>query len=388
MTESKPLTCKRGRFDIPDSAHYLNCAYMSPLPRRVMKAGIRGIRSKALPSGIGPADFFEGSDQIRASFANLVGAPRPDSVAIIPAASYAIATAVANLDIRAEHNVVLVSEQFPGNVYSWRELARRTGAELRTVEPPDGTERGAAWNVRLLESIDTKTAAVTLGAVHWTDGTVFDLPRIAERAREVGAALIVDGTQSVGAQPFDVQVVQPDMLVAAAYKWLLGPYSLGCAYYGPRFADGRPLEETWISRRGSENFSGLVDYVDEYRPGAIRFDVGEPSNFALTPMLVRSLEIVLKWTPERITDYVRAISAPLIAAARELGYGVEADDFRSGHLFGLRVPPRVDLARVKALCAERDVFVSQRGSALRISPHAYNTADDIEALIAVLRDAG
>ncbi len=387
MTEPAPLACRRDAFDLPGDLHYLNCAYMSPLPRAVMDAGIEGIRRKAVPSRIGPADFFEGSDRIRERFARLVNARRPDSIAIVPAASYAVATAVANLDIRSEHNVVLTMEQFPGNVYSWREVGRRSGAEIRTVRPLTGAARGADWNRRLLEAIDSKTAAVTLGAVHWTDGTRFDLQAVATRARAVGAALIVDGTQSVGAQPIDVTTLRPDMLVAAAYKWLLGPYSIGCAYFGQRFAEARPLEETWIARMGSENFSGLVDYVDQYQPGAIRFDVGERSNFILGPMLERSLEMVLELEPRRVSQYVRRLSAPLVEAVRELGYGIEEDAWRADHMFGVRVPEHVDLSLVKRLCSDRGVFLSQRGNALRISPHVYNTEQDVDALIGVLREA-
>ena len=388
MSEQTPLACQRAAFHLPDDLHYLNCAYMSPLPKRVMEAGFEGIRAKAVPSRIGPHDFFEGSQLVRERFARLVGATRPESVAIVPAVSYGVAIAAANLELRSDHNLVLVTEQFPGNVYSWRTAARRSGAEIRTVEPPPAIERGAQWNERILDAIDGRTAVVALGPIHWTDGTRFDLDRIASRARDVGAAVVVDGTQSIGAQPFDVSSIQPDLLVVAAYKWLLGPYSIGCAYFGPRFADARPLEETWIARKGSEQFSGLVDYVDEYQPGAIRFDVGERSNFILTPMLVESLGILLDWTPERIGRYIGSLTGPLLDTARELGYGLESDAWRAEHMFGIRVPERIDLGRVKALCAERNVFVSQRGSALRIAPHVYNTPGDVDAFIGVLRDAG
>ena len=82
--------------------------------------------------------------------------------------------------------------------------------------------------------------------------------------------------------------VRPDFVACAAYKWLLGPYSIGVACYGDRLLNGVPLEETWMGRLGSEDFGGLVEYEDRYRPGALRFDVGEASNFALVPMLVRS----------------------------------------------------------------------------------------------------
>jgi len=122
--------------------------------------------------------------------------------------------------------------------------------------------------------------------VHWTDGTRFDLVAIGRAARRVGAAFVVDGTQSVGALPFDVREIQPDALVCAGYKWLLGPYAMGAAYFGPRYDAGDPIEENWITRRGSDDFQRLVAYQDEYAPGAIRYDVGERSNFILLPMFI------------------------------------------------------------------------------------------------------
>ena len=197
----------------------------------------------------------------------------------------------------------------------------------------------------------------------------------------MGAALIVDGTQSVGALPLDVEAIQPDALIVAAYKWLMGPYAIGCAYFGPRFDGGEPLEETWIARKGSENFAGLVDYQDEYQPGAVRFDVGERSNFTLTPMLVESLDMVLEWGPPRIQEYVKELTRPLIETALANGFTVEEEAWRAGHLFGLRVPGHVDIEAIKVRCSERNVSVSQRGSSIRVSPHVYNTPADIEALV-------
>jgi selenocysteine lyase/cysteine desulfurase len=233
---------------------------------------------------------------VRALFARMVGVSNASRIAIVPAVSYGLAAAARNLPIGRGRNVVVSEEQFPSNVHVWRSACRRGGAELRVIAPPvDGAGRGEAWNTAVLEAIDVATAVVALPHLHWTDGTRFDLQRIGERAREVGAALVVDGTQSVGALPFDVAQIRPDALVCAGYKWLLGPYSLGVAYYGPRFDEGEPLEETWIGRAGSEDFRSLVLYRDDYRPGAARYDVGEPSNFALMPMLETALGLVLEW---------------------------------------------------------------------------------------------
>ena len=354
------------------------------------EAGIRGIRKKRIPTEIEPADFFRDSDRLRERFARLVNAPAPERVAILPAASYGIAVAARNTPVESGQNLVLTHEQFPGNVYAWRRVAREAGAEIRIVEPPDGAageSRGRVWSRRLVEAIDRDTAAVTLGHVHWTDGTLFDLGAVGERAREVGAALVVDGTQSVGALPFDVAELRPDALICAAYKWLMGPYSVALGYFGPRYDDGVPLEETWIAREGSEDFSGLVEYEDSYQPGAIRYDVGERSNFVLVPMALAALDLVLEWTPEATQRYCADLTRDLLEVAGELGFRVEPEDWRAHHLFGLRMPEGLELERVRRALEERNVVVSLRGSALRIGPNVYNDEEDVAALAEALRAA-
>ncbi len=381
------LSCQREAFSLPDGSHYLNCAYFGPLPKVTEEAGITGVRQKRAPMLVHPPDFFTNSDRVRELFARLVHASDPNSIAIIPSASYGVAVAARNIPVERGQNIVLLDEAFPGNVYAWRRKAEEAGAHIRTIAPPDTACRGAAWNERLLDAIDADTAVVTAPHVHWTDGTVFDLVAIGARAREVGAALIVDGTQSVGAMPFDVQEVQPDALIVAAYKWLLGPYSTGAAYFGPRFEGGVPLEETWIGRERSDDFQHLVEYESTYQPGAIRYDVGERSNFILVPMLVASLGLVLEWTPAGVQDYCRRLSEPLIRESMALGFSLEEDAWRGEHLFGMRMPEGLELAALEAELEARNIFVSLRGSALRVSPHLYNDEDDVGALIDALKAA-
>ena len=379
------LPCQKSRFSLPGDEHYLNCAYMSPISVAVETAGMTGVARKRVPSRIAASDFFTESDRARALFARLVNAPDPSRVAIIPSASYGLAVAARNLPVAAGQHILVTHEQFPANVHAWRRLAHDTAAEVRAVAPPEVVEgRGQGWNTRLLEAIDASTAIVALGHVHWTDGTKFDLEAIGRRARDVGAALVIDGTQSVGALPFDVQVVQPDALVCATYKWLMGPYSMGFAYFGPRFDAGTPLEETWIGRAGSENFKELVNYRDDYQPGAIRYDVGERSNFALMPMATAALEQVLDWQPARVQEYCSALTTDLFDRVRARGYTVEAPEYRGAHLFGQRAPAGTDITAVGERLRERKVFVSLRGSALRVAPHVYNDGRDIEALVDAL----
>ncbi len=381
------LQCQRDAFQMPRDYHYFNCAYMGPLPAASEEAGFAAIRKKRMPTAIVPPGAFWESDRLRELFARLVNAADPARVAIQPGVSYGVATAARNLPVEAGQNLVLTHEQFPGNVYSWRRMAEETGAELRSVEPGEGAGRGQRWNERLLEAIDTRTAIVAVPNVHWTDGTLFDLAAIGKRCRDVGAALVVDATQSVGALPFDVAEVQPDVLICATYKWLLGPYSLSLAYFGPRFDDGVPLEETWIARENSGDFQHLVDYQDAYLPGAVRYDMAERSNFFNAPIAASSLELLLEWAPERIQSYCGDLTADFLDEVRAVGYSVEEDAWRGKHLFGLRMPDSVDLAQLRDRLAERNVSASLRGSALRLSANVYNDQNDVDVLTDVLKSA-
>ena len=375
-------------FSLPPDLHYLNCAYMAPASKRVAAAGRRALERIQVPSRLETGDFFEPSARVRRLFAQLVNAPDPDRVAIIPAVSYGMATVARNTPLCPGRTVVVVEEQFPSAVYAWRRACREAGATLRTVAAP-ATEgsRGEAWNAALLDAIDDRTSAVVLPPLHWTDGLRFDLDAIGARARAAGARLIVDGTQAVGALPFDVTRTRPDALICAGYKWLTGPYAIGVAWYGPAFDDGTPLEENWITRRGSDRFNELVNYRDDYQPGAIRYDVGERSNFVLLPMLEAALEQVLEWGPETVAAHTRELTGDTVERLRDLGCRVEHDRWRTGHLFGVRLPAEVDIPQLGRDFAARQVSVSLRGGAIRIAPHLYNDAGDLEALTAVVARA-
>lgn len=357
---------------------------MAPMSRAVEQAGIEGIRAKRTPAAITPADFFATNTKLRATFARLVGVPDANRIAIVAAASYGLAAAAKNLPFSRGQHVLALAEQFPSNVYTWRRLAGEKGGSLIQIDPGEGPGRGRRWNDRILEAIGRDTAIVALPQVHWADGTLFDLERIGARCRDVGAALVIDGTQSVGAMPFDVGSIQPDVLVCAGYKWLLGPYSIGLAYYGPRFDQGTPLEENWISRRDSDDFAGLVRYRDEYGPSATRYDVGERSNFILAPMLLAALDLLESWGIDNIQAYCETIASPIVEAALALGYRVEDAADRGAHLFGLRMPEGTDTESLRDELARRDVSVSIRGDAIRVAPNVYNDMSDVDALVSGL----
>ena len=378
----------KSRFSLPDDLHYLNCAYMAPLSRRVAAAGHAALERLGAPSRVRTSDFFEPCDQVRTRFARLVNVSDPQRIALIPSVSYGMATVARNVEVAPGGNLVFVEGQFPSNVHIWHRLAAARGAELRPVAAPRaGGARARGWNEALLNAIDERTAVVTVPPFHWTDGSRFDLEAVGGRARAAGAAFIVDGTQAVGAVPFDCARVAPDALVCAGYKWLTGPYSVGVAYFGPAFDGGVPLEENWITRRGSDDFANLANGPDEYRPGAIRYDVGERSNFVLLPMLDEALAQVLEWGPAAVEAHTRELTDGAAAALRDLGCGIEEDAWRAPHLLGVRLPPGLEPAALAGELRRRQVSVSVRGRGLRVAPHLYNDAGDMAALVEVVRDS-
>ncbi|QIP15742.1 aminotransferase class V-fold PLP-dependent enzyme [Spirosoma aureum] len=388
-----PLTTQKSKFSLPEGIHYLNCATRAPLSKSVEQAGHDAISRDANPFGLRPDDFFSGSVRVRALFSELINNPDPDRIAIVPSVSYAMAVVARNLPnkpgIRAGQTIVLLDSEFPSDVYAWDRVSKELGLRIKTVPMPDEFPRGARWNEQILEAIGPDTALVLAPPVHWMYGIQFDLEAIGKRAREVGAWFAVDGTQAIGALPFDLTACQPDVVVCAGYKWLMGPYSLGLAYFSPAFDEGIPLEEGWMNRLDSNQFHRLMDYQPIYRPKAYRYNVGEQSHFIQMPMLEASLTQLLDWQPERIQSYTEELTKNAWPALEQLGCQVEpinGSKGRSHHLVGLWLPKYADALAVQQALLAQKVAVSPRARALRIAPHVYNTPADIDALVGVLTE--
>ena len=372
------LTSQRDLFEIPEDIVYLNCAYMSPQLRQARETGERAVSRKSRPWELTPDDFFEEAEEVRALFARLVGGDA-DGVAIVPSVSYGISVAAANVAVGEGEKILILEDQFPSNVYAWRTLAEQSRARLVAVPRPEDFD----WTRVLLEEIDAETAVVAIPNCHWTDGSLVDLPHVGESAREAGAALVVDGIQSLGAHPFNVSEVRPDFLVASAYKWLLGPYGVGFMHVGEDYREGNPIEHNWINRRGSQDFSQLVAYQDAFQPGARRYDVGERSNFALLPMAAEALRQLIDWEVPNVSETIGTLTDLIEEKARERGIGTIPKQRRARHLIGLMLGPDApdDLA---TQLTTHNVFVSVRGESVRVSPHLYNTERDVDLLFEIL----
>lgn len=374
------IESQRDLFDIPEGITYLNCANMSPQLRAVGNAGIGAVRARATPWTVTAPDWFSGAERLRDLFARIVNA-EAEGIALVPSVSYGIATAAANVPLSRGQSILLLDREFPSNVYGWRELARERGAEVRTVR----RESGSTWTEAVIAAMDPGTAVVAVPNCHWTDGSLIDLARVGAAARSAGAALVVDASQSLGAHPLDVSEVQPDFLVTVGYKWLMGPYGLGYLYVAPRWREtGVPIEHSWMTRAGCEDFTRLTDYTDAHRDGARRFDMGEFTQFVLTPMATAALEQILAWGVGRTAETLATLTAQVARGAAEMGGSTLPAGQRVGHMVGVRLQGGLPDVLAGALAAAK-VYVSIRGDSIRVAPHLYNDGSDIDRLLVVLR---
>jgi len=372
-------------FDIPEDITYLNTAAQSPSTKLSTEAGIKGILQKSQPQTIVGSDYFEPVDELRQLFAKVIDCDDYQRIATAPSVSYGLANVANNIKLKKDDEILVIEEQFPSNIYIWKKLAKTYNAQIVTVKAPLQKEnQGKQWNKDILEAINSKTAVIAMGHIHWSNGILFDLKSIRKKSREHNALMIIDGSQSVGAVPFSIKDIQPDALVCAGYKWLFGPYGCAYSYFSPYFDNGVPIEENWSNRQGSDKFAGLTQYQPNYRPLASRYTVGESGSFIHVKMQIEALKQVLQWDPEKIQEYCKEISCQAVNKLKELGCNITEHNERTHHLFGVQIPEALDIKTLKKTLKERNIFVSFRGNYIRISCHYYNTKDDFDALVSCM----
>lgn len=373
---------QRHLFDIPEDIAYFNSAYNSPQLNESRDRLILGVRGKGHPWERTVASFFEDAETIRRLSSSLFGGDAA-GYAIVPAASYGLSTAARAIEphLQAGDAILVVAEEFPSNVLPWQRTAAETGATVQTVPTP----QQGGWTQAILDRMVKGVRVVALSPCHWTNGAFIDLAAIGRACREIGAILVVDATQSLGAMPLSMDEVRPDFLVAAGYKWLLGPYSFGILYVDKKWRNARPLEECWLARDNAEDFTALVNYSSTYMAGARRFDMGEKCNPALLPGAIAALEQIGDWGVGNIAQSLAAINGRIAAHLVDLGFVLPEESERCPHMFGAQLPPGYSGNLVGEL-KQRNIFISQRGSALRFAPHLHITEHDEQRLYQALRE--
>ena len=366
-------------FDIPEQVAYLNNAYMSPLMHTVVAAMETGISREVQPWHYTSDEFFTYAEEARDLAGQIYGGPA-DNIAIVPSASYGLQTAANILPLSQGQKILVFEDQFPSNIYPWQDRASKVGAEVVILPTPQDDD----WTRDLLSAIDKDTAIVAIAQTHWASGATINLKLIRQALDKIGGALVLDLTQSLGAQPFNALEIRPDFAVAATYKWMMGPYTLGFLYVDPKWHDLEPLEHNWMNRAGSEDFTGLTNYQEAFQSGARRFDMGEKSNPAQLMGASAAMRQILDWGVENIAQTLRVKTDYIVDELSGNQITPLSDELRAPHYLGLRFSGGVPTSLAASLASD-NIFISVRGPAMRVTPHLYSTQKDISRLIMALK---
>ena len=365
----------RAEFDIPRDICYLNAAYMTPQPRRVLQAAVDGAEQRATPWKIAPANFFNNVEKLREAFAKQVNCSA-ENIAIVPSAGYGIAVAANNLNVEPGGMILVLDEQFPANYYSWQRLAQRSGAEIHVVTKLD-EQTWASAILDCVQQFGDRIKVAALARHHWVTSESIDLDAISPVLRQQGVRIVLDLTQSVGAFPIGMCELAPDFMVAAGYKWQLCPYGVSFLYVADQHCNGIPIEESWMSRAGAEDFSQVANYTEHYQGGARRFDAGGRSSFSNIAGALGALEVIDEWGIGNISLELGKTNQRIAEILTEHGFETINEDMRAPHFQSARLQG-VDTRELAALLVADGVYVSQRGDRLRLAPHLYTDQPDLQ----------
>lgn len=364
----------RAEFDIPRDICYLNAAYMTPQPRDVVTATMRGATLRSQPWHITPPDFFHDVEALRAVFARQVNCS-PDNIAIVPSAGYGVSCAATNIPLSEGDLILALDEQFPANHYAWRRQAAAFGAEFHVVR----TEADQSWADALLEAIrllGDRIAIATLEGHHWASAEFVDLDVVIPALRDVGAKVVLDLTQSIGGCPVDISQLSPDFMATSGYKWQFCPYGVAFLYVDDQYFDGVPVEEAWMNRDGAEDFSRLADFTDSYQSGARRFDMSEKSSFSNIAGALAAQQKLEGWGIDTVSGALAKTNSRIAEILEGHGFETMAAKDRAPHFQGARLPA-TDPRKLAARLIENRVFASVRGDYLRVAPHVYTDDTDL-----------
>ena len=377
------LPSQRALFDIPREICYLNAASWSPLPVATQEAGRVGVARKGQPWLIDSALPAKQYERARRAAARLINADA-DDVALISSVSYGVASAAKLLTVPAGSRVLVLENDHSSAVLEWMTRAPLARFTVDVVsQPADGD-----WTAAVLASIEqpggAPVALASISSVHWSDGGIVDIDRVAAALRARGASLLVDATHGVGVMKTDVRSLDPDFLVFPTYKWLLGPYGRAFLYVAKRRQDGVPLEQTSYGRRAITSEREIYYRDVEFVAGARRFDMGERDHFISLEMASIGMELLAQWGCDAVQARLRALTTRLAEGLRDCGVMVPDTSVRAPHILSLRFPAGMPEGLIERLAAEQ-IYVAPRVGRLRISPHVYNDEDDVDRFVATFR---
>lgn len=344
---------------------WLNTATFGQMPTRTRNAMDAHLARRDELACADFLDWFDDMDELRGLIAQLIHCDGAD-IAFAMNACYALSLLLGGVDWRAGDRIVTLRDEFPNQYYFAASLADR-GVEFME------TDR--------IESLPDRTRAVLVSTVNYSNGYRPEVARISQLAHAAGALLYVDGTQSIGALTFDVRDVNPDMLAVDGYKWLLCPNGATFFYVSPELRPKlRPSVIGWRSDRGWRSVDELHHGTPNMPDAAERYE-GGMLNFPSLYGMRESVRMMLEIGPDRVEQRVLELAGLAADILRRSGAAIVNENT---NVLAAHWPDRDASALARSLRAERIIVAARHGN-LRVSPHFYNTEEELEGLEAALK---
>jgi cysteine desulfurase / selenocysteine lyase len=373
----------RSLFPVTEKYIYMNHAAVSPLSTKVRDAMIGLVEDVTFNGSANYEHWCQTYERTRQSAARLVNA-RSHEIAFMRNTSDALSAIANGIDWRVGDNVVTCNVEFPSNVYPWTRQCEQHGIKMKFSEERDGRVDAG----ELLSMVDDRTRVVTISWVQFASGFRSDLTRIGKFCRERDIIFVVDAIQGLGGLKLDVERDFVDAFAADAHKYLLGPEGVAVMYISDRVIDRiKPTVVGWTSVKNYEQFPhGSLDYKLDYRVGAGRFECGT-LNTAGVYGVGAALDLFLEVGPETIEEYLVGLGDYLAERLTSKGYHVISPR-RAGEKSAIVAcrHERHAPGELYRLLKSKNIFTAPRMNRLRISPHFYNSREEVDVLVDALPD--
>jgi selenocysteine lyase/cysteine desulfurase len=376
------LRLRQTEFPWTADTTYFNNAGIGPIPERTRVVVDQLNAEKMAPHSIDVPGLFDRLAETRTTIASLINA-KSDEIGLTTSTTLGLNVAAQALPVRAGEIVLLSDREFPANVYPWKQLESRGVV----VELAPTTSDGWPDEEYMCDRVsDPKVRALAISLVQFSNGYRANIARLGEVCRANDCYLVVDGIQGIGQVAFDMKTMPVDLMACGGQKWLLSPFGSGFIYVRRGLLE--QLEPTfvgWLAFEGTDDFSRLTEYHYSLRTDARRFEVNTLPFQDLIGMN-ESVKLLLEFGVDQIEDWLREVRQPLLEAADGGGLRV-VSPLDAEHSSGIVcVAPSKLLERQQKLEEER-VFVALREGTLRLSPHCYNTPDEMEKAVAILTES-
>jgi selenocysteine lyase/cysteine desulfurase len=365
----------RALFPVTERATYLNHAAVSPLPQPTLEAVQRQLTDVSTNGSANFRKWLEVRESARRLTAGLLGA-RPEQIAFMRNTSDGLSTVANGIDWHAGDNIVTFRNEFPSNIYPWLRIRDAYAVEVRMCEERDGR---IDLN-ELIGLIDSRTRLVAISQVQYASGFRADLERIGRAARARDALFVVDVIQAMGVIPTNVEGELIDAAAGAAHKWLLAPEGVGILYLSDRARERiKPTLVGWVSVPNPEDYS---NYEQGWKAGALPWETGTGPS-ALLYGLEASLELLSRVGIKRIESHLEDLTDYLCERLSGREYEIVSSRLpgEKSQIVCIRHNGQIDAMGLYAHLKRQNIVTAPRGDRLRIAPHFYNTATDIDRLI-------